>query len=213
MGQTMTKTAPATAETRREQRTMELRILSQDSEKKTMTIGGYAIRYDQPQTYNFGETTYTEIIRKGALDGADMDRVPLRYNHNDSIIVMARTKNSSLRLRVDEFGLPIEADLIDIQTNRDLYKCISGGLIDEMSFAFVVAPGGDKWTYEDDYKKITREIIKIEQIYDVSVVDEAFYKGTSVFARGTETILAEIEAKRASLLDLEKAKAFAIAKI
>ena len=178
-----------------------------------MTIGGYAVRFDEPQTYQWGETTYTEIIKKGALDAADMKRVPLRYNHNDSVLVMARTKNNSLRLTIDDEGLYIEADLIDTQTNRDLYKCIADGLLDEMSFAFTIAPDGDKWEYADDYKTVKREISAIDCLYDVSVVDNGFYESTSVFARTLSRLDECRKAAEQHLLEIERARALARAKM
>lgn len=178
-----------------------------------MTIGGYAVRFDEPQTYQWGETNYTEIIKKGALDAADMKRVPLRYNHNDSVLVMARTKNNSLRLTIDDEGLYIEADLIDTQTNRDLYKCIADGLLDEMSFAFTIAPNGDKWEYSDDYKTVKREINAIDCLYDVSVVDNGFYESTSVFARTLEHLDECQKSAEQHMLEIERARALARAKM
>ena len=184
-----------------------------DSEEPKMTIGGYAVRFDEPQTYQWGDTTYTETIKKGALDSADMKRVPLRYNHNDSVLVMARTKNDSLRLTIDDEGLYIEADLIDTQTNRDLYKCIADGLLDEMSFAFTVAPDGDKWEYSDDYKTVTRDITAIDCLYDVSVVDNGFYETTSVFTRALGRLDECRKEAEQHLLELERARALARAKM
>jgi len=196
-----------------EQRIMTLQILDKIEESNRMVIGGYAIRFESPQTYTYNGQSYTEIIHKGALAKTDMSRVPLRYNHNDAVIVMARTKNNSLRLLVDDLGLKVEADLIDTQSNRDLYKCIIDGLIDEMSFAFLVAPGGDVWTYENNYEKVTREINAIEKIYDVSVVDEAFYKSTNITARSFNQFTDKINHKKeVDALELAKAKALALAK-
>jgi len=195
----------------REQRMMELRILSEDTDNRQMTIGGYAIRFEVPQTYEHDGMSYTEVIHRDALKNTRMDRVPLRYNHNDSVIVMARTKNKSLLLQYDDFGLKIEANLIDTQSNRDLYKCISEGLIDEMSFAFIVRSGGDTWTYDRD--KTTRDIYDIEQLYDVSVVDTAFYESTFVLARSFEQLSEEIcHQRKIYELDLAKAKAVALSR-
>jgi len=190
---------------------MPLEIRQSEAEPNKMTIGGYAIRFDEPQTYTFGDTNYTEVIKRGALDGADMRRVPLRYNHNDSVLVMARTKNNSLRLTVDEQGLYIEADLIDTQTNRDLYKCVKEGLLDEMSFAFTVAPNGDTWRYEQNGDNVTREIRSIDHLYDVSVVDNGFYETTSVCARAAEHLdecRAQAQIQR---LEIARARALALA--
>ena len=176
-----------------------------------MIVEGYAVIYDQPQTYNFGDQTYTETIRNGALDNADMRRTVMRYNHDDSVFALARTKNGSLQMMSDDYGLKIRAELIDTQSNRDVYKMIKTGLIDEMSFAFTVARGGDTWTYSDDYRTVTREILAIDTVYDVSAVDTGFYENTSIYARAFDSVdalKAEAEAKK---LELEKARAIALA--
>ena len=178
-----------------------------------MIIEGYAVLFDTPQTYQYGDTTYTEQISRGALDNTDMKRTVLRYNHDDSVMALARVKNGSLVLTVDEIGLRVWAELLDTQTNRDLYKSIQNGLIDEMSFAFTVAPGGDKWEYEDDYMKVTRTINAIETLYDVSVVDTGFYEKTQVYARAldhVDTLKKELNQRK---LELEREKALIIASL
>ena len=162
-----------------ERRLLEMRAVG---EGDIMTIEGYAIVFDQPATHG----NFTETIKSGALDGTDMKDVPLRYNHNDNVMVMARTRNKSLRLKVDQNGLLISADLIDTQSNRDLYKGIQEGLIDKMSFAFTVADGGSTWTFGE--KETLRDVTKIDKLYDVSVVDTPFYDSTSIYARSLELL-------------------------
>ena len=133
----------------------------------------------------------------------------MRYNHNDTVFAMARVKNGSLMMTVDDYGLKIRADLIDTQSNRDLYRMIQDGLIDEMSFAFTVSD--DEWTYSDDFRTVSRVIKSIDTVYDVSAVDNGFYENTSIYARafeGADALKAEAEAKK---LALEKARALALA--
>ena len=180
--------------------------------EQPMIVEGYAVVYDSPQTYEFGDETYTETIKRGALDGADMRRTVMRYNHEDSVFALARTKNGSLQMVSDEIGLKIRAELIDTQSNRDVYKMIRSGRIDEMSFAFTVAKGGDEWNYSDDFKTVRRDITAIDTVYDVSAVDTGFYENTSIYARafdGVDTLKAEAELRK---LELEKARALALAK-
>ena len=178
-----------------------------------MIIEGYAVLFDTPQTYQYGNTTYTEQISRSALDNTDMKRTVLRYNHDDSVMALARVKNGSLVLSIDEIGLRVWAELLDTQTNRDLYKSIRNGLIDEMSFAFTVAKDGDKWTYEDDYTKVTREITAIDTLYDVSVVDTGFYEKTSVYARALNHVDALKEEQNKRALELEREKALILASL
>ncbi len=183
-----------------EQRLIEIRAVENGDK---MTIEGYAITYDNPATHEYGARKFTETIKRGALDGTDMKDVPLRYNHNDNVMIMARTRNKSLRLIKDDKGLLIQADLIDTQSNRDLYKGIQGGLIDKMSFAFTVADGGDTWNFGE--KETTREVKNIAKLYDVSVVDTPFYDSTSIYARSLELLEGE-ERRLDSLNELEVEK-------
>jgi len=183
-----------TVKNKYEQRLVEIRAV--DSEDK-MLIEGYAITYDQPATHQYGQRKFTEVIRKGALDKTDIKDVPLRYNHNDTWLIMARTRNKSLQLIKDDIGLKIQAELLDTQSNRDIYKSIQEGLVDKMSFAFTVADGGDTWTFKDD--ESIREVNNIDKLYDVSVVDTPFYDSTSIYARSLE--LLENEEKRLDSLN------------
>lgn len=174
-----------------------------------MVVEGYAVVYNQPQTYQFGEETYTETILRGACDNSDMRRTVMRYNHEDSVFALARTKNGSLQMMSDDYGLKIRAELIDTQSNRDVYKMIKSGLIDEMSFAFTV--DDDEWIYSDDFKTVKRDIKSIDVIYDVSAVDTGFYENTSIYARAFEGADALKEQAEKAKLELEKARALALA--
>ena len=157
----------------------------EDTEK--MEIKGYAVVFNSPETYG-----YTEVIDEHALDEADMSDVVLRYNHNDSFMVLARTRNKSLQLEKDEKGLLIDAQLQDdITDHRNIYNAIKSGLIDKQSFAFSVDE--DEYDYDTD----TRRITKIGKLYDVSVVDQPFYNATDVSVARSEND--EFLAKRAEL--------------
>ncbi len=183
-----------------EQRYIEFRAV--DDPEGKMIIEGYAIIYDQPATHEYGKYKFTETIRRGALDFTDMKDVPLRYNHNDTWIIIARTRNKSLQLIIDDIGLKIRAELIDTQSNKDIYKSIQAGLIDKMSFAFTVSDKGDNWTYGEN--ETFREVTSINRLYDVSVVDTPFYDTTSVYARSVE--LLESDMARLESFELRKRK-------
>jgi len=184
-----------------ERRLIEIRAV--DNQEEKMIIEGYAIMFDKPATHKIGNRSFTEVIKRGSLDNTDMKDVPLRYNHNDNVMIMARTRNKSLRLIVDDKGLKVEAELIDTQSNRDLYKAIKEGLIDKMSFAFRVADGGDNWTFGEN--ETIREVTNIAKLYDVSVVDTPFYDSTSIYTRSLELLESE-ERRLDSLNEIEVLK-------
>lgn len=167
-------------------------IRAVDNEDDKMIIEGYAITYDSPATHQYGSRKFTEVIKRGALDNTDMKDVPLRYNHTDTYPLMASTRNNSLTLIKDEVGLKIRAELIETNSNRDIYKLIQEGLVNKMSFAFSVADKGALWEYGECETK--RTVTNIAKLYDVSVVDTPFYDTTSVQARSSlETAIKEIE--------------------
>ena len=96
----------------KEIRKLDLQFRTKEDTEK-MQIEGYAVVFNSPETYD-----YTEIIDEHALDNTDMSDVVLRYNHNDSFMVLARTRNKSLELNVDEKGLMIDATLQDNITDH-----------------------------------------------------------------------------------------------
>lgn len=154
----------------KEIRKLDMQFRAENSDDGKMEIKGYAAVFNSPETYG-----YTEVISSRAFDEADMSDVVLRYNHNDSFMVLARTRNHSLELNVDEKGLFIDATLQDdITDHKNIFNAIKSGLIDKQSFAFVVDE--DEYDYDTD----TRTITKIGKVYDVSVVDQPFYNATDV---------------------------------
>ena len=156
-----------------------------------MLIQGYAIRFNEPAVFNFDGVEYREVIDPRALDKTDMRDVPLRYNHSDNVMVMARTRNKTLQLIKDEEGLRILAELANTTAGRDLYELIKRGDVDKMSFAFTVA--------KDDYDRETRTrtILAIDKIFDVSAVDTPAYETTSLSVRSY--FEAEAEKERTAL--------------
>lgn len=182
----------------REIRMAEIRALP-ETDDGPMVIEGYAIVFESPATH-YG---FTEIIDRNALIGADMTDVPMRYNHNDTWLILARTRNGSLQMMVDDKGLLIRAELIDTQANRDIYKSVQAGLLDKMSFAFRTEK--DEWDYEND----VRRVLQIKKLFDVSVVDTPFYDDTSIYARALESLDSgkrALESEKSRRLEIEKMK-------
>lgn len=166
-------------------------VRNQEENPNEMIVEGYAVVFDSPATHGF-----TEIIKKGAFDKCNMKDVPLKYNHDDSHLILARTRNGSLKLEVDDKGLKIRAKLIDTTSNVDIYKSLKAGLLDKMSFAFTVSE--EQW----DVKTDTRTITGIDCLYDVSVVDTPFYDTTEIYARA----LNSLDSEKKKQLDNSRAK-------
>lgn len=177
------------ARPQREIRMAELRAVEPADDANEMVVEGRAIVYESPTVlFEIDGVRYHEVIARGALEGADLKDVPFKYNHSNSVMVMARTRNKTLELIPDEQGLLVRAKLANTTAGRDLYELIRRGDVDKMSFAFTV----DKDEYDRDTK--TRRILRFKRIWDVSAVDTPAYQDTYISARSY--FMAQAEAER-----------------
>ena len=154
--------------------TVEWRAEEKDGRPRLV---GYAAVFNR-ESENLGG--YVEIIAPGAFDDVLDDDVRALWNH-DPKYVLGRTKVGTLHLEVDEKGLKVEITPPDTQWARDLMESIRRGDVDQMSFAFEVADGGDEWVKKDG--KTVRTIRRIGRLYDVSVVTFPAYPQTEVTLR------------------------------
>lgn len=175
-----TKSERMTKMINKETRISEIQAVSEEK----MIIEGYAIKFNEQTLIGTEAHGFKEIISVDALIETNMKDVPLKYNHQDNFLVIARTRNKSLELEVDEVGLKIRAELLDTQSNQDIYKMVKSGLLDKMSFAFTVK--NQSWDRTGTIP--VRTIQKIDRLYDVSIVDVPAYEGTSVYARSLELL-------------------------
>lgn len=109
----------------------------------------------------------------------------LNFNHDDNIL-LAGTRNGSLRLDVRQDGLFQSADIIDTTQGEDVLKLVRNGLISQMSFSFVIADGGETWSNRNG--KEHRVITNISRLYDVSLVVFAAYPQTAAWARSKDEL-------------------------
>lgn len=152
-------------------------IAATQSEDQQLIVEGYAAVFEQPTVlFEYDGIQYKEVIDKDAFVGCDMSDVCFRYNHSESFLVLARTRNKTLQLSVDNMGLKFRANLANVTAGQDLYKLIERGDIDRTSFGFIVAVDGDSY----DSLSHTRRILRFKKVCDVSAVDIPAYDGTSI---------------------------------
>lgn len=167
------------------------------SAENEMIVEGYAARFNESTVlYSFDGVDYSEVIERSAFDTCNMNDVVMNYNHSGKPV--ARTKNNTLQLNVDDIGLKIKADLSGTEEGRRLYEEIKGGYIDKMSFAFKIDNGGDSY----DRDTHTRHINTVQRLFDVAAVDMPAYDTTSIYARSYFS--AEAEKEKAEALELRK---------
>ena len=166
-----------------ELRTSEVRAAGDDS----LVIEGYAANFEQVTDLGY----FKEQIARGAFDEVMEDDVRLLLNHDGA--PMARTKNGTLELSVDESGLKYRAALADTQDGRDLYKLIKRGDISQSSFAFTIQD--QEW----NESRTMRTVTKMARLLDVSPVTYPAYPTTTVAARNMAEVkpepVEEIETK------------------
>jgi uncharacterized protein len=170
-----------------------------DEDENRMVLEGYALVFDEETMIGDEECGFIESIDRNALTDTNMKDVPMKYNHDDSHLILARTRNGSLQLSVDEKGLKVRAELLDTESNRDIYKMVRAGLLDKMSFAFTVA--SQRIDRSGDIPK--RTITGIDRLYDVSVVDLPAYDQTSIVV-GRSLALVDTELRAMDMEDRRK---------
>lgn len=153
---------------------------AEEGEKKEYIIKGYAALYETPSD---AARWYTEIIKSGAFEEAvTISDIRALLNHDPNHI-LARMKpgrlNNTLNVISDDKGLYFE--FVMPRSQEQLMEAILREDITQNSFAFTMEVGEERWIEEkiDDEWHVTREIIKVDKIYDVSLVTYPFYEETS----------------------------------
>lgn len=163
----------------KEIRTAEIRALAPTAEgAESLIIEGEAIVFDTPTLITDCIGSYTEVIKRGALEGCDMADSRLLYNHDLSRVPLARTPKT-MAFTVTEHGLQFRATLPDTSEARSVYESIKRGDITGCSFGFTVSNDGSNY----DPATNTRTISKIDKLYEISVTPYPAYPSTSVEAR------------------------------
>ncbi|WP_371814445.1 HK97 family phage prohead protease [Agrobacterium sp. CGMCC 11546] len=157
-----------------------------DGEK--MTVAGYAAVFGQETDI---AEEFIEVIEPGAfrrsINGED---VLALYQHNPCCI-LGRKSAGTLRLQEDTKGLAVEIDLPNTTNGRDVRELIHRGDISGMSFGFYVPDTiSERWDFSVDPPR--RRILNVE-LYEVSIVANPAYSGTSVALRSRDNARAASE--------------------
>jgi len=158
-----------------ERRTFTIKnVEARQAEDGTMRLSGYAAVFNNDSV----PLPFIERIAPGAFRKTLTETPDVRLLINHEGLPLARTKNGTLRLKEDETGLYMDADLPDTQAARDLYTLVERGDVDQMSFAFRVIR--QRWN-EGRTERTLTELSLADG--DVSVVTYPAYPTTTVEAR------------------------------
>lgn len=173
---------------------LEKRTSSLESEGNRLV--GYAAVYSPAMSEDLGG--FKERIHPGAFDASLEKNADIRalWDHNTSQ-PLARTTNNTLRLSSDKRGLRVEIELPEgVSYADDLRQLVRSGVVNQMSFGFMVPPGGDSWDKDEDGNAV-RTLHQID-LHEVSVVSIPAYPDTTVALRGLRQM--DFETRRARWL-------------
>lgn len=158
-------------------------------EEKALVIRGYAILFDEPtEVYDRRNGFYTEVIKREALENADLSDVYLLFGH-DYNQVLGHTR-ANLRLEVDNVGLFYECELPNTRLARDVFNLVEmknylnrengGSIVDGNSFGF----------YTDDEVVDGIRVVRNLLLDEISIVPRPAYLNACSVAsvRNAETV-------------------------
>lgn len=180
----------------REYRSMMFKL--EDMSDDSYMVEGYASTFEEYTLMTVDGVDYKEKIMPDAFKDADMSDVVFRVDHEGR--VYARTSAGTLELWTDEHGLGNRTDLSKTQKAKDLFYDIKAGNYPQMSFAFIVAEGGDHY----DKATHTRIIDRIAKVFDVSPVTFPANPTTQLGVATRDYFDGVIEAEKAERLEREQ---------
>lgn len=169
-------------------------------------VEGYASTFNDPyMLYEFDGTEYWEVIDPDAFRDCDMSDVLFQFNHEGR--VFARQSNGTLVVEPQLHGLFVAADLGSTTSSRSMYEDIAAGLITRMSWGFMPDWDSIEDVYDEESRKFTSTIHRVERIYDVSSVSLPADPNTEISARSYfDGAIKRIEAERLqSALEAQRA--------
>lgn len=156
-------------------RYFEIRSLE---EKKRLVLEGKPVVFGQKALIHDTQGDFYEVIEAGAFDKCSLRGVHLFYNHDTSRVPLARSPKT-MELTVTPEGLHMRAVLPNTESARSVYSAVKRGDLSGMSFAFIVATGGDSYDAESN----TRTIREISKLLECSIVPYPAYPQASIEAR------------------------------
>ena len=170
-------------------------------------VEGYASTFNDPYMLykDYDGTEVWEVIDPDAFRDCDMSDVIMQFNHEGR--VYARMSNSTLVVEPQLHGLFVAADLGSTSLSRQMYEDISAGLITRMSWGFMPDWDSIEDVYDEEAKRFTSTIHRVERIYDVSSVSLPADPNTEISARSYfDGAIKRVEAERLqSALEATKA--------
>ncbi|HCD18957.1 HK97 family phage prohead protease [Macrococcoides caseolyticum subsp. caseolyticum] len=171
-----------------------------DSQSDEMVLEGTAIVFNKPTEIHTPTGSYTEVIKRNALDGLKLNDTRLLVSHDMNRIPLAKSPKT-MDIWTDDVGMHFRAKLPDTEEARSVYTAVKRGDLTGMSFGFTCNKDGSHY----DVNTRTRIINKIDKVLEFSVVNYPAYQEASVEARQQiQDAELKAQAKNQALLGLNK---------
>lgn len=174
----------------------EYRNLGEFGTSDDYMVEGYASTFEPYEMFEQDGVKYYEQIDRHAFDDADMSDVVFLRDHTGR--VLARTKNNSVELSIDDHGLHQRTNLGLTGASKEMFEDIKTGNYQQMSFSFVVA--------EDEYDRQThtRIVKRVSKVFDISAVSFPANPFTEIGVSARDYFNGVIEAEKAERLECER---------
>ena len=173
-----------------------IEIRQAEGAEPSFFVEGYASTFEPYEMCEIDGVKYYERIERSAFDNTDMSDVVFLRDHQGR--VLARTKNGSIELGVDDHGLHQKTNLGLTGAAREMLEDIRAENYTQMSFSFIVA--------DEEYEKEThtRVIKSIRKLFDISAVSFPANPGTDIGVSYRDYFNGVIEAEKAERLEAER---------
>jgi HK97 family phage prohead protease len=175
-------------------------VNNEDDGNVSYRVQGYASTFEEYKLFDDDGVEFFERISPDAFNDADMTDVVFLRDHEGR--VLARTKNGTINLTVDNRGLFTDTDLGKTEAGRDMFEDVQVGNYSQMSFSFVVREDH----FEESARKVVRVIDSIAKIYDVSAVAFPANPSTDIGVAYRSLFDGVIEKREAERLKAEHAR-------
>ena len=158
----------------------EFRVQGENPSKMT----GYAAVFDQwVEIDTWWGDTYRERIQRGAFTKTiEENDVFAVWNHNPDI-VLGSSRNKTLVLSEDEYGLAIEIEPPNSPEGQSKLESVRRGDVKKMSFAFEVIKEDLVKTKDGSGKEVLERTLLELKLWETSPVVWPAYTGTTIGAR------------------------------
>ena len=169
------------------------------NEENNDIVEGYATTFDTYMLWEDPDMRFFERIDRNAFDDADMSDVVFLRDHCGR--VLARTKNGSVQLNIDDHGMRTRTNLGLTDAAKEMKEDIEVGNYSQMSFSFTVERDRIEWL---DEHSAVRIIESIGKVYDVSAVAFPANPYTDIGLSARSLFDGVIEEKEAERLKAEQ---------